>query len=459
LIETSVVTRQIGPWRLVRRLGKGGNADVWEAESADETTVALKVLRNKRPGSESYKRFRDEILLLRELGRVEGVLPILDSSLPPHPSEADPAWLAMPVATGIRERLGEKPRLATVVGALFRIANALVGLSDRGISHRDIKPENLYFYADDFVIGDFGLAEFPGKDDLTSDSRRLGPLWYLAPEMRAGPSTAAGGPADVYSLAKTLWVIGGGQRFPLQGEHRLDRPVLLLSTYSSDESATLLDPVIEKATRDDPAQRLTMVEFREELDRWLAPPVDRTGVSLPRSVTRIAAITEARRRSQETEAQIPITGRALLRGLATMLVNVEDSLRGAGLETHNIESNQVVLYFCGSGDDPGIAWKDGWVVMVSMPDGHPPYLWIGVAAEIFQDGRVNLIGGNVISEPEGWGVGDARDFPQTVLWMDSRTIRIVEGPEHAAAIEDLRRGLEENLSAAIDEYARRVSAE
>jgi hypothetical protein len=454
-----VVTRQIGPWRLARRLGKGGNADVWEVTAAHGTTAALKVLRNKRPGSEPYKRFRDEILLLQELGRVEGVLPILDASLPLHPSEADPAWLAMPLATGIREQLGEKPRLTTVVGALLRIAIALVALSERGISHRDIKPENLFFYAGDFVIGDFGLAEFPGKEDLTRDSRRVGPLWYLAPEMLVSPSTAAGGPADVYSLAKTLWVIGGGQRFPLQGEHRLDRPALLLSTYASDESATLLDPVIEKATRDDPAQRLTMVEFREELDRWLAPPVDRTGVSLPHSVKRIAAITAARRRSQETEAQIPITGQAMLRGLAMLLVNVEDSLRGVGLETHNIESNQVVLHFCGSGDDPGINWKDGWVVMVSMPDGHPPYLWIGVATEIFQDGCVKLIAGNVISDPEGWGLGDARDFPQTVLWMASRTIRVVDGPEHAAAIEDLRLGLEENLSAAIDEYARRVPTE
>ena len=58
---------------------------------------------------ESYRRFTDEIKVLRDLGHDPGVLPILDAYLPESPSKKDRAWLSMPLATEIKKALGEFP--------------------------------------------------------------------------------------------------------------------------------------------------------------------------------------------------------------------------------------------------------------------------------------------------------------------------------------------------------------
>ena len=80
----------------------------------------------------------------------------------------------------------------------------------------------MFLLDEKWILGDFGLATFPDKPALTQEGRKLGPLHYLAPEMLNEPTTALGGPADVYSLGKTLWVAATGQRYPLPGEHRLE---------------------------------------------------------------------------------------------------------------------------------------------------------------------------------------------------------------------------------------------
>ena len=66
-----------GAWTLREFLGEGGNAEVWSASSSDGSTVALKILRSHRAGSEPYLRFRQEIEVLERAAGVRGVLPPL----------------------------------------------------------------------------------------------------------------------------------------------------------------------------------------------------------------------------------------------------------------------------------------------------------------------------------------------------------------------------------------------
>jgi serine/threonine protein kinase len=101
-------------------------------------------------------------------------------------------------------------------------ALTLAGLAAKGIGHRDLKPENLFRHEGRWVIGDFGLATYPGKEPITVGERRLGPLYFIAPEMLREPDVADAGPADVYSLAKTLWALASGQRYPPEGQIRVD---------------------------------------------------------------------------------------------------------------------------------------------------------------------------------------------------------------------------------------------
>lgn len=61
------------------------------------------------------------------------------------------------------------------------------------------------------MIGDFGLMTYPEKNPRTEHGRKLGPTDYMAPEMRQDADRADPGPADVWALGKTLWVLLTGQ--------------------------------------------------------------------------------------------------------------------------------------------------------------------------------------------------------------------------------------------------------
>ena len=84
--------------------------------------------------------------------------------------------------------------------------------------------------------------------------------------MLSNPTIAEGGPVDVYSLAKTLWVLATGQRFPFPGEQRFDVSQLGVRSFQGESTKTIiLDRLIERATRHDPSTRPSMTEFEEEL--------------------------------------------------------------------------------------------------------------------------------------------------------------------------------------------------
>lgn len=255
----------IEPWRLIEFLGSGGNAEVWLAEGS-LGICALKILKTRNRDSEPYRRFRTEIEVMNRLGVREGVVPIIASQLPE--SGKEPAWLAMPRATLIRAALGNQPTLCEVVAAIQRIARILAQLADQGIVHRDIKPENLYQHEGNWCVGDFGLVDYPEKAEFTVEGRLFGPMHYHAPECLKG---VGGKPADVYSLAKTLWVLATGQTYPLPGHLDTGTDAYLLSTYCPGEGIRPLELLIHRSTQHDPAKRPTMQEFASELAAWLSP--------------------------------------------------------------------------------------------------------------------------------------------------------------------------------------------
>ena len=112
------------------------------------------------------------------------------------------------------------------VRAIACVANTVAGLHAIRAFHRDIKPENILVINGLPFLSDFGLVDFPDKVAVTGSDEFLGPLFYLAPEMMANATVVDFGKADVYSLAKSLWVVVTGQKYPLPGEQRVDEPGL-----------------------------------------------------------------------------------------------------------------------------------------------------------------------------------------------------------------------------------------
>jgi hypothetical protein len=101
---------RVGEFRVLKRLGGGGNADVYEAASGSDH-VALKILRNRDGASEPYRRFRQEVMQHKRLSdsAVRGVLPLLDFEVPENPTDAHPPWLSMPIAELLEVAMAADP--------------------------------------------------------------------------------------------------------------------------------------------------------------------------------------------------------------------------------------------------------------------------------------------------------------------------------------------------------------
>jgi serine/threonine-protein kinase len=204
-------------YKLVRRVGEGGMAIVYEATYQKVTArVALKVLMTKFCLQEAYRlRFKREANILLNLdhpnivegreydsfdgvdfyamGYVDGisVLDILEHGIP----------------------IGEG--LALHIAA--QVASALEHMREKGIVHRDIKPGNLVLDPDGNVkIIDFGLAKvMTGMWQDVGTETTVGTIDYMSPEQARG-ETNVDTRADVYSLGVTLFHMATGE-LPFQG--------------------------------------------------------------------------------------------------------------------------------------------------------------------------------------------------------------------------------------------------
>src|SRR5205807_609221 len=137
----------------------------------------------------------------QRLADYPGIVPVVDADV-----DGDPPWMAMRIARTIQETLSDTPGLDVVVRAIRDVAVTLTQLRDEhGLGHRDIHPANLYYYRGFWAVGDFGLVFDPSSPRITEANAR----WkrarsFSAPEMIDAPGQADPGPADVFSLAKTL---------------------------------------------------------------------------------------------------------------------------------------------------------------------------------------------------------------------------------------------------------------
>jgi serine/threonine protein kinase len=337
--------QRYGQWELIgtKPLGKGGNGEVWRVTGADGRPGAIKILFGVKGKGGRYRlgRFRDEIAFLLAHGDVPGILPLLDSDISEDPAEV--SWYVMPVATPIRDALGNDPDPGTVVAIAAGIAETLASLAEEGVAHRDIKPDNLFQLNDRPVVGDFGLVTYPDKDPRTDRGRKLGPLDYMAPEMRRDADTADPQAADVWALAKTLWVLLTGAELPLPGTHRPGEASCSLSARITFRYAAELDLLLEKTTMMDPGQRISMAEMARELRACAVPPAEtRADASLGELRDRIAALTAVSRQRDEQRKNLSDQLLQVGTKLANTVSEAADELRD--MLTFDIRSHEMGYY-------------------------------------------------------------------------------------------------------------------
>ena len=289
----------VGPWRLVREIGRGGMGAVWLAERADggaKLSVALKLLHTTAATGPQAERFRREREILAALNH-PNIARLVDSGV----TEAGRPWLALEHVEGgtILEWAGSKglgleARLALFAQALAAVRYAHAHL----VIHRDLKPGNILVTpAGEVKLLDFGIAKLLDREqrrtaetELTRLAGRAMTPHYASPEQVAGePLTTA---SDVYSLGVVLFeLLTGSRPYRLKrgSAAELEEAILAADTAMPSASVTDvfakrlavpsrrlrralrgdLDTIVMKALAKKPEERYGSVEaFAQDLERY-----------------------------------------------------------------------------------------------------------------------------------------------------------------------------------------------
>ena len=214
---------RIGPYRVIRLLGRGGMGEVYLAARADglfERTVALKRVRDDlAPGVAA--RFASERQILADLVH-PGIARLYAAGM----DEDGRPWLAMePVVDGIplpdyarAHGLSERQRVELVLQVCAAVQHAHQHL----VVHRDLKPSNVLVSESKtgerrVKLLDFGIARVLADDaDASPLTVRTAPGQFVLTPADAAPEQVTGGTistaTDVYALGVLLYELLVGQR-------------------------------------------------------------------------------------------------------------------------------------------------------------------------------------------------------------------------------------------------------
>jgi eukaryotic-like serine/threonine-protein kinase len=247
-----------GRYRVLKRLGSGGMADVYCAEDQQlGRRVAVKLLYRRFAEDEQFvERFRREASSAAQLQH-PGIVGIFDRG------EWDGTYyIAMEFIEGrtlkdiIRERGPAPAEAATDI--VIQILRAVRFAHKRGVVHRDIKPHNVLIDEEGRIkVADFGIAR-AGASDMTETGSIMGTAQYLSPEQAQGRPVDAR--SDLYSIGIVLYEMLTG-RVPFDAESAVTVALKQVSedplppSQVNDSIPPALEAVVMRALEKDPGAR------------------------------------------------------------------------------------------------------------------------------------------------------------------------------------------------------------
>jgi eukaryotic-like serine/threonine-protein kinase len=268
--DTLINTLFDGRYRILRKLGSGGMANVYLAEDEDlGRRVAIKILNERYANDELFiERFRREAKSAAALSH-PNIVSIYDRG------EAEGTYyIAMEVIEGrsLKELIltrGPLP-IGQAIAFTFEILDALRFAHRHGIIHRDVKPHNILIGGERLKVTDFGIAR-AGASQMTEAGSIMGTAQYLSPEQaRGAPVTAS---SDLYSVGIVLYEMLTG-KVPFSGDSAIEIAMKHLNELPKPPSKIRheipedLDHVVLRSLAKAPEDRYqTAEEFAEDLHR------------------------------------------------------------------------------------------------------------------------------------------------------------------------------------------------
>lgn len=202
---------QVGQYKVIEELGRGGAARVFRAYDEEQNRmVAFKVLPIESDDRLSFmRRFSREAEAIRSLNH-PNIVPVYGSG-----ETDDFVYLVLRLLEGgtLRKRIASQ-RLSTQEACQYtiQIAHALHHAHQQGIIHRDVKPSNMLLDNERpgaILLSDFGTAKILNMRGLTKTGSTVGTPEYMSPEQAQGKEVDQR--ADIYSLGCTLYEMLAGR--------------------------------------------------------------------------------------------------------------------------------------------------------------------------------------------------------------------------------------------------------
>lgn len=412
----------IGPYRLLKSIGRGGMGEVYRAEHIKlKKVVAIKLLPLYVANAIAVERFEREIQAAGKLCH-PSIVNSTDAGL-----DSGYQYLAMEYIEGIdlgrlHRRLREIP-FADVCEIGRQMALGLAHAHSMGMVHRDIKPSNVMLDSSGNIkLLDFGLVLLSHWDspvgELTTVGQFLGTLDYMAPE-QAERSASVDHRSDLYSLGATLFRLLTGQlplvmlpnQSPLEKLRALtNHSPIRIQTLRKDlpsELGLLIDKLLRTDPTDRPAGAAHVAEALEplckgadlsKLSQRAAAVLDDASEDHPNAMKR-PAMHRREKRSGVSWWTLAITACLPLAGYLGFTFILEDS-RGNLVIQSEVDQVQVRLV---------------------APDGKPQKEW-------------HVVQGNSITKLLSGSYEITIDSPSDTVTIDKSTLVIKKGETIVAKI-------------------------
>jgi serine/threonine protein kinase/Tfp pilus assembly protein PilF len=275
--------RVLGDFQILKKIGSGGMATVFEAEQISlKRKVALKVLpahlsfcddavkKFKREAEAGGRQSHPGIVSIYSVGEQDGM----------H-------YIAQELIKGARslhDQLEDLRKLDDQPIGYFReaallvaeVAEALADAHESGVIHRDVKPSNILLTEEGRpMLTDFGLAKVEDALSLSRTGEFAGTPYYMSPEQAMSRRMGIDHRTDVYSLGVTLYEMLTLKR-PFDGKtsHEVLKKIILIDPKDprklNPRVPRDLAVICLKAMEKDPARRYqSMAEFGSDLHRFL----------------------------------------------------------------------------------------------------------------------------------------------------------------------------------------------